>query len=67
MRSFKKDYTEALDCLCKHFQSSYKAYKWLHSENVFFGDKKPIEMMLIGRGHKVLNFIKFAIEENSRD
>ena len=48
---------DILDC-------NEKTASWFTIGNPHFGGIKPIIMFMIGRGHKVLSFIKNAKEEN---
>lgn len=44
-----------------------KADKWMSTPNPNLGEATPKHLILTGRGHKVLQFIRTAIEENHRD
>jgi hypothetical protein len=41
-----------------------KASLWMMTENPMLGGVTPNYFFLVGRGHKVVNFIKAAEEEN---
>lgn len=41
-----------------------KVCSWLNTKNLNFGGIKPITLIAIGKGHKVLQFIKDAREGN---
>lgn len=43
-----------------------KVNKWLNTENPMLGGIKPSDMILLGRGEKLLRFIKTAITEGSK-
>lgn len=41
-----------------------KTYLWFYTENPMLGSYKPIEMILLGREEKLLQFIITALDEN---
>jgi hypothetical protein len=41
-----------------------KVAYWLMAENLNFGGASPCQLIALGRGHKVAQFVKNAIEEN---
>ncbi len=41
-----------------------KVQAWMRAENPLLGGLTPIYLISVGRGHKVLSFIKTAREEN---
>lgn len=55
---------EIVTLLDKYFKSDENIALWLNTENFNFGGSKPITLIAKGRGHKVLNYIKIALEEN---
>lgn len=61
---FSKENVEIISLLSGFFKNSEKVYMWLHVKNPHFGETSAIRLMLIGRSHKVLAFVKNAIEEN---
>jgi hypothetical protein len=42
-----------------------KALLWLDTPNPIFGNVPPMQMIQIGRGEKVLKFVRNAINENT--
>ena len=56
---------EAKALLSNFFKSETKAEAWLNIENPMLGNSSPIVLFKRGRGHKVLSFIKNAINENT--
>lgn len=43
----------------------YKADTWMKTLNPFLGDISPIEMIRLGRGHRVMSFIDGVVREQS--
>lgn len=41
-----------------------KAILWMETPNPHFGCVEPMYLIQLGRGHKVLEFVKGAIESN---
>lgn len=63
-----RDYWEAYDLLMTIFRNEQeKVYQWLRGKNPNLGDISPIKLIKMGRGHKVLQFIKSVLEENKDD
>lgn len=44
--------------------SEGKAFLWLTNPNPAFGKIIPLDLIFMGRGHKVLRFIEIAVWEN---
>lgn len=40
-----------------------KAMSWYHTKNPNFGGASPFKLVVMDRGHKVLQFIKAALED----
>jgi len=60
-----KEMMEALTLLNTFFQGDQtKIHAWMTTPNPLFGETTAIRLILMGRGHKVLAFMKNAIEEN---
>ncbi len=55
---------EIVVALHAFFDDFEKMKHWLTTKNLSFGDSRPIDIINRGRGHKVLYFIKTAIDEN---
>lgn len=56
------------DLLIEFFKGDQEKIKlWLDSDNLNFGGSSPGLLMNNGRAHKVLAFIKAAIDENNRE
>jgi hypothetical protein len=63
-----KDLVTCMDLLEEFFDNSRdKALTWLTIENPHLGEVRPIDFFYLGRGHKVLNFIKTSLDENKLD
>ena len=60
----RQEWTEAMRLVSDFFGDSAKAVKWMGAKNPLLGDQIPIEMIAIGRGEKLLKFIKTSLEEN---
>lgn len=45
---------------------SDKTFLWLSTSNPHFGNISPAEMILRGRGHKVIKFIQTTKEESKQ-
>lgn len=51
--------------VAKIFDGDYNKTKfWLTTKNPSFGFIAPLHLLRIGRGHKVLEFVNLAEEEN---
>lgn len=58
---------EALALLRKFFDmDEEKVDRWLASENLNFGGSSPAYLMMNGKAHKVLAFVKASLDENAR-
>jgi hypothetical protein len=44
-----------------------KAIYWMNCENPYLGNKKPISLCAMGRGHKVEQLVDTMIEENKNE
>lgn len=53
-------YAEVLDI----FQDKQKAVAWFTTKNPNLGEIAPVNFFLVGRGQKVVSFIRDAREEN---
>lgn len=60
----KEQWLKAVELLTKHFGNTPKALEWMNTDNPMLGNQVPMEMIVIGRGHKLLKFIKNSLEEN---
>jgi hypothetical protein len=58
---------EAINLLQDFFKNDVKVDKWLNSPNLNFGGATAINLFLNGKGHKVLLFVKNALDENNRE
>ena len=52
---------ECYDLVVKLLGSEIKADKWFVVDHPMFGNISVVEMFLLGRGHKVLEFVKDRI------
>ncbi len=57
-----QDFIELIVTLHAYFNDYEKIEHWLYTYNSNLGST-PIELISIGRGHKVLQFIKAALDE----
>ena len=55
---------ESYDLVKDILDDSEKAMIWMNTPNPLLGQLVPLNMILIGRGHKLLAFIKNAKDEN---
>ena len=56
---------EAIVLVNEFFKHDYrKTLIWFHTENLNFGNTKPIMLFRIGRGHKALQTIKDMLGGN---
>lgn len=58
---------ELVDCifyLNEFFDDMDKISFWMMTENPHLGNISPFDLFTRGRGHKVLAFVKNALEEN---
>lgn len=55
---------EAVHELRDIFDDFEKPAQWLVTANPHLGNSAPIDLFILGRGHKVLKFIRNAREEN---
>lgn len=59
------DFEEAFGLVKKFFDGDHhKAMLWMVEKNPMLGGVSPREMLFIGRGDKLLQFIKEALSEN---
>lgn len=56
---------EAILLLHSRFNDIDKVSQWLNAPNPNFGCS-PMKLIMCGRSHKVLQFIKAALEENEQ-
>lgn len=45
----------------KHFEDDYKTNFWFVTKNPLLGGVKPIDMLKLGRGKKLLEFIETSL------
>jgi hypothetical protein len=58
---------QATIMLSRFFKDDLKKVDlWMRMDNPLLGNVSPMHMILIGRGHKLLNFMKTMLEENER-
>lgn len=57
-------YIEIVILLHVFFQDVIKINRWLNTPNPLLGNSSPISLVKVGRGEKVLAFIKNALDEN---
>lgn len=58
------EYLEIVVLLHAFFDDFEKMHHWLIFENLNFGGSTPAQLIIRGRGHKVLSFINNALREN---
>lgn len=49
------------------FQDTGTMVRWMRAENPLLGGMSPNKMLEMGRGEKLLNFVKTQLEENKRE
>lgn len=59
-----KDFLQIVVELYSFFKDYDKVNAWLYTKNPHFGNIEPMQLMAVGREHKVLAFIKNAQEGN---
>lgn len=64
--SVEVDETLVKTILCVHafFQDEKKVALWMNTKNLNFGDCSPVHLFARQRGHKVLEFVNYALENN---
>ena len=48
------------DIITKHFNSTAKAILWMTTNNPMMGSFSPLDLILLGRGQRILDFIENA-------
>lgn len=57
--------TYVVELLMQHFEGDEaKVAIWLDTKNPLLGGVKPLDMIAVGRGHKLVAFILDCIEGN---
>lgn len=57
--------TYVVDLLLKHFQGDEAmVILWLETKNPLLGGVAPLDMIKVGRGHKLVAFINNCVEGN---
>lgn len=67
--AFNRAESETLECyklVSKFFSDDRKAHQWFTHSNPMLGGVSPVEMIVNGRGKKLLGFIKDSIDLNYR-
>lgn len=59
-----REMVECVLCLHDFFQDMDKVSAWMMIKNPHLGNVSPWDLFERGRGHKVLSFVKGALEEN---
>lgn len=49
------------------FNDLKKTAAWLSTDNPHFGGASPLQLMNVNRSHKILKFVKAALDENKLD
>ena len=57
-------FTRVQELVYDFFGCPVKTSLWLHTENYLLANSKPIDMILKGRGRKLLKFVNNQIDEN---
>jgi len=64
---YENQWLEAMELLTKHFSGDAdKATLWMNTKNPLLGDQIPTVMISIGRGKKLLKFMKVQLAENDK-
>ena len=59
---------EIVSLIQEHMKWSLdEALLWMDTPNPLLGNVSPMEMIEVGRGYKVMKFVKTAIDENKCD
>jgi len=59
-------YKEAFDLLRTFFPDKTVCHVWMMTKNPMLGNVSPIDMLLVGRKKKLVQFIKTQLSENKR-
>lgn len=62
--TFNKEFFEIIVRLYNYFQDYGKVNAWLYTKNPMLGNIEPMNMVYLGRGSKVLEFIKSSEDGN---
>lgn len=61
-------YNTAMELVMAHMKwSRVNAVMWMEIVNPLLGGASPKDLILMGRGEKLIKFIKQCIEENGRE
>ena len=66
IRKQARQASEARALVCGFFGSTSTTDLWMRSENPLLGGLRPVEMIRLGRGDRLIKFIKNSLEENKR-
>lgn len=64
IRTYNDAIKEVYRLVFEFFNNDEKANDWLHTPNPNLGNCTPNDLILEGRVHKVLKFIKSSLSEN---
>ena len=64
MENLLREYDDIIKILTDFFGDENKAVLWMSTRNPLLGGATPVELMLMGRTHKLTKFIHNAIDEN---
>jgi len=60
-------YAVALRLVTEHFEGDrVKAELWMETDNPLLGGMTPWEMIVVGRGRSLLDFIRHSLSENRK-
>ena len=62
---FYKQEKQVRNLVTKFFESEIKADRWMRTKNPLLGAVSPYHMISIGRGDKLLRFVKNQLAENN--
>lgn len=57
-------YQEAYNLIRTFFPAEYVAHAWMQCKNPLLGGVTPIDMLIVGRKKKLIQFIKNSLSEN---
>ena len=67
-KTIRTEIVRVRNLMRKHFKDEpEKADLWLQTSNPHLGNMRPMDLILMGRGYKLITWIKAAMEENEKD
>jgi len=59
-------YDEGVKLIMEFFPQAVVAHSWMQAVNPLLGNTRPLDMLLVGRKDKLIEFIKTSLSENKR-